>query len=131
MALPNNTYIDSFISDGKKSTLSIRNFYDTILVSDVDNRDNIFRVPINDFFIKYQSQLSDSIQYYSLSERMFYRPKTLSLELYGTTELWLSLLRVNGMRNITEFHTPIIKVYAPNDIKEIISIFFKREGKII
>ena len=60
---------------------------------------------------------------------MFYKPKMVSMELYGTTELWLSLLRVNEMTNITEFHQPLIKVYNPDQVKELITIFFKREGK--
>lgn len=129
IAIANITYMDSYINDGQKSTLSLKNIYDTMLVSNY-TKDHIFRIPISDFFIKYRSQLSECIQYYTLPEMMFYKPKMLSLELYETTELWLSLLRVNDMRNITEFHLPLIKIYNPNDVKEIINIFFKREKKI-
>jgi hypothetical protein len=92
--------------------------------------DHVTRIPISDFFIKYRNQLVDSVQYYNLPESYFYKPKSVSLELYDTTELWLSLLRLNAMRNSTEFHLPIIQVYNPTDIKEFINIFFKREGKI-
>lgn len=127
---PDITYIDNYIKEGKQSVLSLRNFYDTILVGDANNEENIFRIGINDFFLKYRNQLEDSIQYYSLPESMFYKPKLLSLELYGTTELWLSLLRVNDMKSICEFHMPIIKIYNPGDLKELINIFFKRD-KII
>ena len=130
MSLPNSTYIDSYIRDGKAAVISLKNLYDTILVGDTDNPTDIFRIPYKDFFIKYKIELSTIVQIYSCPESMFYRPKTMSLELYGTTELWLGLLRLNGMKNITEFHSPVIYVYSPDGIKELINIFFKREEKI-
>lgn len=128
--MENPAYIDNFIREGQSATLSLKNFYDTMLVSDIDNKDHIIRIPIGDFFLKYKDQLEGIEQYYHLPDKYFYKPKTLSLELYDTTEMWLSLLRVNGMRNITEFSQSIIKVYNPAEIKEFINIFFKREGKI-
>ena len=127
MALPNITYTKSYISDGQNASLSLKNFYETLLVGDINNENYYYRIPISDFFIKYRDELATCIEYYALPQRMFYQPKTLSYELYGTTELWLALLRVNEMRNITEFHQPIIKVYNPTTIKELINIFFKRE----
>lgn len=123
------TYVNEFIADGQKASLSLKNFYDTILVGDIHNSDHIYRIPIGDFFTKYREQLVTTIQWYNLPQIMFYKPKMVSMELYGTTELWLSLLRVNEMTNITEFHQPMIKVYNPDQVKELITIFFKREGK--
>ena len=63
--------------------------------------------------MKYQDELSKAIQLYNIPEAMYYNPKMLSLTLYGTTELWLGLLRVNNMKNVTEFHKPFIKIYNP------------------
>lgn len=130
MALPNTTYIDAFINDGQQSVLTLKNFYDTMLVAKNESLDHIYRIPMADFFIRYRNELSGIVQYYGMSDTMFYKPKMVSLDLYGTTELWLSLLRLNEMQNITEFHMPIIKVYDPVSVKELINIFFKREGKI-
>ena len=130
MSLPDITYIDKYIADGKKETLSLKNFYDTLLVGDVDDPNHVFKISIGDFFIKHRDELESIVQYYSIPQSMFYKPKTVSYELYGTTELWLSILRLNNMRNITEFHQPIIKVYNANSIKELIDIFFKRAGVI-
>ena len=130
MALPDITYIDKYISEGKKETLSLRNFYETLLVGNVDNPDHIFKIAINDFFIKYRKELEDIVQYYSVPQSLFYKPKSVSYELYKTTELWIALLRLNDMRNITEFHQPIIKVYNANSLNELIDIFFKR-AKVI
>jgi hypothetical protein len=130
MATVDQTYLDTYIQDGQKEVLSLKNFYDTILTADIDDVTKIIRIPMGDFFIKYRSQLDAIVQYYSVSDRFFYQPKSVSLELYGTTEMWLSLLRVNNMRNITEFHQPIIKIYNPTDVKELINILFKREGRV-
>lgn len=123
------TYIDQYINDGKRETISLNNLYDTILIGDADDDTKIFRIPTNDFFLKHRKELESSLIFYSIPETMFYKPKLLSLELYGTTELWLALLRANNMKNVTEFHYPYIKVYDPDRLKELIKIFFKREGK--
>ena len=130
MSLPDITYINKYISDGKKETLSLKNFYETLLVGDIHNPNHVFKIPIGDFFIKYKKELEPAIQYYSVPQSMFYRPKSVSYDLYGTTELWLSLLRLNNMRNITEFHQPIIKIYDADSLKELIDLFFKRNGVI-
>lgn len=130
MGLPNITYIDRYISEGKKETLSLKNFYDTLLVGDIDNPEHIFKTTIGDFFVNHKKELDGIIQYYAVPQSMFYKPKSVSYELYGTTELWFALLRLNEMRNITEFHSPIIKIYDSDSLKELISIFFKREGII-
>ena len=124
-----STYMDQYIADGQNESISLHNLYDTILVGQSDN-DHIFRIPINDFFLKYRDELSKYIEIYSVPQHMFYKPKLLSFTLYGTTELWVSLLRVNNMHNITEFHLPCVKIYEPGAVKELIKIFFKREGKI-
>lgn len=124
------TYIDQFTIEGQEEVLSLGKFYDTMLSADADNPLHIIRIPLYDFFTRYHDQLKSTIQTYYLPTRLFYQPKALSQELYGTTELWLALLRVNNMRNITEFQGPIIDIYNPVDVKELINIFFKREKKV-
>lgn len=128
MSLPNLTYIDKYIQDGQNSSISLKNLYDTYLVSTKNDNSHIFRVPFYDFFTEHKSELSKLIEYYQCPEYMFYKPKLLSLDLYKTTELWLSILRLNGMRNITEFHQPFIKIYNPAGLERLINIFFKRSG---
>jgi hypothetical protein len=128
-ALPDVTYVNKYIKDGKKAILNLKHFHTTILTSD-KSKENIIRIPINDFFLKYQEELYVGVRVYQLSDHYFYKPKMFSLELYQTTELWLGLLRINAMRNISEFCQPLIKAYDPVKIKELINIFFKREGKI-
>ena len=125
--MQNITYVDSFINDGKREYVSLRNLYDTMLVQDDDN---VFKIAINDFFLKYKLELEDALEFYALPEGLFYKPKLLSLQKYGTTELWLALLRANNMKNITEFHLPIIRIYNPDRLNEIMRVIFKREKKM-
>lgn len=129
MSVETNTYITNLIDYGQKQSISLKNLYDTILVNDQSNDPHVFRIPWNDFFLKYEDELNDTKQLFNVSESMYYKPKMLSLTLYGTTELWLALLRANNMKNITEFHRPFIWIYNPYSLKELIDIFFKREKK--
>lgn len=125
---PDITFVSQYINDGNNAVISLRNLYDTVYVTDEDGK-KLFKVPWDDFFIKYHDQLKNTVQYHSVPQSLFYKPKMMSLELYGTTELWLALLRLNGMRNVTEFHVPVIQIYNPSGLFELINIFFKREGK--
>lgn len=117
--------INDLIAERAKDIYSLKNFYDTIILVEDDS---VSRIPIGDFFSTYKTELAPAIQFFQLNEEYFYQPKSLSEYLYGTTELWLALLRVNNMRNITEFHLPIIKIYNPNALMNLIKIFFKREN---
>jgi hypothetical protein len=126
MANPNLTYTDQFISDGKKDSNSIRNFFDTYLVSSNDNPDHIYRAAFNDFYLKHYQDLLKITEAYLVPEQYFYQPKTVSYLLYGTTEMWLGLLRLNDMKNVAEFYRPLIAIYNPSKLKQLISIFFKR-----
>jgi hypothetical protein len=125
---PDITYIEDYIEDGQKATISLSNFYDTILVRNANRENHIYRTAMNDFFLKYRDQLTETIQFYSIPDSMFYKPKSVSMDLYGTTELWLALLRVNDFKSVADFHYNIIKVYSPSDLYELINIFFKRQG---
>ena len=126
--LPNHTYIDRYIRDGQNDSYSLSNFYESVLIANQD-KDHIIRVPIGDFFIEHMSDFEHAIQIYNIPQTMFYKPKTLSMEIYGTTELWLAILRVNGMKNISEFHKSVILVWNPNTLRELIDVFFKRKNK--
>ena len=128
--MPDITYINNFINEGKNATISLKNFYDTILVGDANDDTNIFRMPIGDFFLEHAAELKPTIQFYALPDTYFYKPKALSLLHYGTTEMWLALLRLNGMKSVCEFNLPMIKMYDPDPCMEIIKTYFKREGKL-
>ena len=126
---PDITDINRYIDDGKEAVISLKNIFNTLRVEN-SSKDNTFIIPWNDFFLRYRNELKDIEQWHTIAESHFYKPKLVSLELYGTTELWISLLRANNMKNITEFHFPIIKIYNAVDLMELINIYFKREKRI-
>lgn len=128
--MPNQTYIDQYINDGKKDARSLTKLYDTMLVGNVKDTSDIYRVPFNDFFLKYKHELENIIGLYQLDEEYFYKPKALSFMEYGTTEFWLAILRVNDMRSIAEFHQPIIYMYDADALLELVKVFLKREEKM-
>lgn len=124
------TYIDKFINDGIVAKMNLRKFDTTTLIRDISKASHITRVPIGDMFLNYRQQFEEAIVLYQIPRDYFYRPKSLSLELYGTTELWLSLLRLNNMKSIVDFKQQIIKVYDPYTLNELLEIFMKREAKL-
>lgn len=124
-----NTYIDEYIKEGQKDVYGLKHFYDTILLFNYDS-DRIIRIPWNDFFLKYKYELEETVQLYNVPVKNFYRPKSVSYDIYQTTELWLGLMRLNNFRNITEFDQSIIRIFDPMQLKELVNIFFKREKKI-
>lgn len=134
--MPDITYLDKYIIDGNKAQLSLNKFYDTILCTNMPMQNNnneikdLFRIPLYDMFLKYRSQLEDCVVKYAIDKKYFYQPKMLSLDLYGTAEMWLSILRLNKMRNISEFTKTNILIYDPEMVIERIQIFLKREDKI-
>lgn len=125
----NPTFVTNYIEEGQKAIYSLKHFSDTILLKNY-NSDHIIRIPIDDFFSKYKDELYDTIELYSVPPKNFFRPKSVSFDIYQTTEMWLALMRLNNFRNITEFDQSIIKIYNPAGLKELINIFFKREKKI-
>lgn len=129
MGVPDNTYIDNYINDGQKESISLKNFYNTLLTKDENHPSHVIRIPIEDFFIKYRDQLKEYVQLYAVPQIFFYQPKSVSFQLYETTELWLALLRLNNMINVTEFHRPWIQIYDSNAIKGFMNIIFKRENR--
>jgi hypothetical protein len=91
---------------------------------------NLYRVPLYDTFLRYREQFEPTVMEYDLPQKYFYKPKLVSYEIYQTTEMWIALLRLNKMRNVTEFRKPKIKIYDPDSVTDLIQLFFKREGKI-
>lgn len=122
-------YLDTFIAEGNKAMISLHNIYDTMLIQDGNNPDHIYRTAFDDFFLKYSKELKTIRKYLRIDEQYYYKPKMVAEMLYGTTELWIALLRCNDMRTIPEFCKPIIRIYNPNDLDDLIRVFFKREGK--
>jgi len=145
--LSNTAEISMSIISGHNAVINMKRLYETALISDSDDSSNCFRIPFNDFFLKYKLELDRiketiNLEYYwkeqnkddpkvwnKWEDRYFYKPKTFSYDYYNTTELWLAVIRANNMKNVYEFHQPIIQVYNNIKLKRLITIFKKREER--
>lgn len=60
-----------------------------------------------------------------------YRPKTLSLALYGTVDLWHTLMWLNNIPSATQFDVETLRVIDPKHLKEIRMILEKESENLI
>ena len=122
------TYSDKLIKTMNKNSIRIDNFHNSLLVSSNPNL-HVFKIPLDDLFIKYRNHLLLTVTSKALSREEFFRPKLVSYNLYGTTEYWLALLRLNLMKNVTEFCLPQILVFSPNSFIKLIDLILQQEGR--
>ena len=78
-----------------------------------------FKIPVHCILSdKYRGIILENCVKITLSEELFnvyqYRPKYLSLKLYGYTDLWHLILWINDMTSVTQFNKKIIYVYDPD-----------------
>ena len=129
----NHTYMDEMIADSKEAEISLSNLELMVKIKDKQSGE-VIRVPIWTVTSKYKDLLSNYVDTIQLSDNEMiafkYRPKALSNKLYGTTELWQTLLELNGMLSVIEFNKPIIKFYNPHVIKDLLNEFLIIEGRI-
>lgn len=82
----------------------------------------------------YQYPLSDRIKTMQFTNDQYrkyrYRPKTLSFDLYGTTELGTALMRINGCVTMAEFNFSKLKVYDPSIVTALIEVMNKEKDRI-
>lgn len=90
-----------------------------------EQTDEYIELPFSSLTNKYRTYLLACVVPTQLTEeeqeRYRYAPKKLSYDLYGTTELWADLLKLNGCASITEFEPDFVKVYDPNTFKEYLN----------
>lgn len=59
-----------------------------------------------------------------------FNPKKLCYDLYGTTELWFLLLRLNEMHSVTEFNINPVKVFSITVLDKINDVLNREEDRI-
>jgi hypothetical protein len=109
--------------------------YDTLhskaLIKDKQTS-RVIKVPYSAFTNRYKDVLSNIIIEEELSEeerrQFWYKPKSVSLYYYGSTELWADLLTINGCVALREFTPEKLKLYDPNKLKKIINEIMIIEG---
>lgn len=69
----------------------------------------------NSLLDKYRSELESLINVVTLTTSEYnkykYNPKLLSYDIYGTTEMWGTILDLNQLHSTTEFYINPVKLY--------------------
>jgi len=79
------------------------------------------------FLEKYTKNIEFSdIEY----EKYKFKPKSLSVDLYGTTELWSAILRMNNVLSISQFSLKKIKLFTTNILSVLNEIMILEENNI-
>jgi hypothetical protein len=125
--------ISEQISKVKELEISYRVLHPTVNIeSTVYNRE--INVPFSSIINKYRHYLNSIVSRIDLSpkeqEKYIYKPKMLSEDLYGTTELWDSILILNDCVSVTDFKPVNVFVYDPRQFKSFINEIMLLEESI-
>lgn len=112
------------VDQAKDLEISYRNLHPSATIDDINNdRDVIF--PYSSIISKYRNFLYEIIIEVTLTEAeqlyYLYKPKLLSEDIYGTTELWDSILILNNFVSVSEFKPKVLKVYDPDRFKNYLN----------
>ena len=112
------------VSLAKDMEISYRTLHPSLVISNVKD-DDVIRVPYSSIINKYKDFLSTIVVEIKLDDAMrekyMYKPKMVSNELYGTTELWSEILILNNAYSVMEFTARVLKCYDPNRFKSFIN----------
>lgn len=128
--------IEELIEAGKSVDLSYRNLHTPVYIRHTDRltgEQDTFVIPYKSITLDYMSELRDCIVELPLGEvertKYRYKPKRMSNDLYGTTELWHALLEANNIFSLIDFtlEKPV-KVFEPKRCKTLINEIMILEG---
>lgn len=122
MAIP--TTIEELVNWGKTQEISYRNLHGEVYINNLSNNE-VIRIPLNSVMGEYRYFLEPyTIEITMSDDELYlyqYKPKSLSFKLYGTTELWSTLLMINNCISKIDFDKKKIKVLDPKRIKAFIN----------
>lgn len=120
--MPFYATIQELIDSVKDMEISYRNLHTNVYIK---NKDDTIKIPYKSILKEYMPFLQSTVLTLQLTapEVSLYRfkPKKLSYDLYGTTELWSALLEINRMYSIVEFNQEEYKVFDPKEFKTLLN----------
>ena len=115
--------LDSEVSSAKGIELSHNNMQFKV------KNDGVI-IPYQTIIGRFHNILTPYITTYTLSDRdyqkYYQKPKLLSYDLYGTPELWSSILYINNMVSVANFTQKTIKIFTQgitSAIEEIMTVY--------
>jgi len=99
-----------------------------------DNSNNLIIFNYNSLIEKYKYFLEKYIKTIEFNdteyEKYKFKPKSLSMDLYGTTELWSAILRINDIISISEFSLKKIRLFTTDILSVLNEVLILEEGNI-
>ena len=121
------------ITEAEKLEISYKSLHPSYTIYN-EQTDETIELPFSSITNEYKTYLLACVKSIQLSEKekenYRYSPKKLSYDLYGTTELWADLLKLNGCVSIAEFEPDFIRVYDPNTFKEYLNEIMISDSKV-
>lgn len=117
--------ISDLIKSVEDMQLSYRKLHSYATIQSGENGEYI-KIPFDSITKKYMDFLSKSAIPATFNDTEIstyrYKPKRLSLDLYGTTELWHALLELNNIYSVVEFTLEKqIMVFEPKTVKKLLN----------
>ena len=121
--------IQELIDSVNDLEVSYRNLHTNIYIK---NKGEIIKIPYKSIIKEYLPFFQSTVVELKLShaEVIIYRfkPKKLSYDLYGTTELWSALLELNNIYSIIDFDFEKVKVFEPKEFIQLLNEVMILEG---
>ena len=121
------------ITEAEKLEISYKSLHPSYTIYN-EQTDETIELPFSSITNEYKTYLLSCVKSIQLSEKekenYRYSQKKLSYDLYGTTELWADLLKLNGCVSIAEFESDFIRVYDPNTFKEYLNEIMIADSKV-
>lgn len=99
------------------------------------NTENYLLYPESNVLYDYEEELKKLCQSIVMTDDEFikyrYKPKLLSYDLYGSTELYFVILFINGMCSIKEFDRKNIKLLSKQYMLELLQSVYNAEKNYI
>jgi hypothetical protein len=113
------------VEEAKALDISYRTLHPGAVIINSQNKEAI-KIPFSSLINKYKDFLHEIIIEMPMDEddceTFMYKPKMLSEDLYGTTELWDTILILNNTISVSEFKPEgKVKIYDPNRLKKYIN----------
>lgn len=126
--------MDEQVSLAKELEISYRTLHPAVLLHDKQS-DRTIKIPYASITNKYKHFLSQNITNIDLTkddqEKYRFKPKLLSMDLYGTTELWNDLMHLNYVYSVMDFQPVKIRCYNPHTFKKLLNeVMIIEEGTI-
>ena len=124
--------IEELLDSVDESELTYRSLHSYIYIK---NKGEHIKIPYDSILHNYLPFLKETAVTTDFSDmekvKYQYKPKSLSYDLYGTTELWSALLELNNMVSLLDLKTdkPIL-VFDPNEVMELLNEAMIMEGII-